>query len=368
MSFLQGGAGTSINMNVTEVIANRATEILHGKNYVHPLDHVNLGQSTNDVVPTAFRIVMLQKIDQYLEELHKLEKEFGQKSKGFWEIVKVGRTHLQDAVPIRLGQEFRAYQTFVKRDIKRLKSVKSFLQEVNIGATSIGTGINTSKVYIDIVIANLNKLTGLKLCVVRDLIDATQNMDVFIHVSGVIKASAIGLSKIMNDLRLMASGPRAGLSEIILPEVQKGSSIMPGKVNPVMLEMVNQIAFRVAGNDQTVTMVVEAGQFELNVMMPILMSGLIESIILLKKGIRLFRKKALEGLKANPARCKELLDHSLCMATALNQHLGYDQTAYLVKKAHQQNKSLKQVLLEEKIFSEEEIEKILEPRKLTEPG
>lgn len=363
--FLQGGAGTSINMNVNEVIAERARELLRGKVTVHPLDHVNVGQSTNDVIPTAFKMVAIKKVEQYLVELHKLDKEFGKKSKEFWSIFKVGRTHLQDAVPIRLGQEFQAYQSFVKRDIKRFECITPFLQEVNIGGTSIGTGINTTKVYVQEMIKQLNRLTHMKLQLAEDLVDSTQNVDVFVYLSGVVKASAVGLSKIMNDLRLMASGPRAGLGEIILPEVQKGSSIMPGKVNPVMPETVNQIAFRVVGNDQTITMAVEAGQFELNVMMPVIMSSLIESIILLKKGVRIFIQQALRGLKANRARCHELLEKSLCMATALNQHLGYDKTAYIVKKAYHENKTLREVLLEEKLFTRAEIEKIFDYEKIT---
>ncbi|MEI6222107.1 MAG: aspartate ammonia-lyase [bacterium] len=362
---IQGGAGTSINMNSNEVIATRASEIAGVP--VHSLDHVNLGQSTNDVIPTALKVTLLRLIPHYLETLKELQGAFEEKSREFWDVVKVGRTHLQDAVPVRLGQEFKAYATFVARDRARLTRLLPELRVTNLGATSIGTAINTTKAYIENAHNFLSAILFEEVKPAEDLIDATQNLDTFLEVSSMLKVSAVGLCKIMNDIRLMASGPRAGLHELILPEMQKGSSIMPGKVNPVIPEVVNQIAFKVIGNDTTATMVMSAGQFELNVMLPVFINDTIQSLKILTNGVKTLTHKAILGLKADKEQCEKTLEHSLAMATGLNSHIGYDKTAYLVKKAFTEGKSLRAVLKEENLLPEETLNEVLEPKTLTEP-
>ncbi len=364
---IQGGAGTSINMNVNEVIANRATEILKGKTQVHSLDHVNLGQSTNDSVPAAVRLTILEFIDEYAKVQDALADSFAKKGKQFADVIKVGRTHLQDAVPVTLGQEFTAYASFVRRDKARMGECKKYFYPTNLGGTAIGTGINASKSFIVSVNKHLAKLTGYPFVPAKDLIDATQNADPYFHIAELLIVSAVGISKICNDLRAMASGPRAGLGEIKIPELQKGSSIMPGKVNPVVFETLNQIAFQVVGNASASSLVVHSGQFELNVMMPTFIKNNFESFHILINGLKMLKEKAIDGLEANKERCRELFENSLCMATALNRYLGYDKTAKIVKDAMQNKTTLRQEILNQKLFSAKELDKIFSIKNLTEP-
>lgn len=365
---IQGGAGTSINMNVNEVIANRASEIL-GKEfgYVHANDDVNRGQSTNDAIPTAIKIACIRLLLDCEKELHLLSESFKKKGEEFAHVIKVGRTHLQDAVPVSLGREFRAYGSCIYRGARRvgwLADESSSLTQCNLGGTSIGTAINSSREFVERVHINLAKITGLKIAPADDLVDATQNVDIFVKVSGVVKSAAVSLSKIASDLRLMASGPRAGLGEINLPEVQKGSSIMPGKVNPVMAELINQVYFQILGNDATITEAASQGQFELNVMGPVLIFNLIQSLAILRNSLEVFRTRCVDGITANEDRCKELLDRSLCTVTALNNHIGYDKATEVAKKAMKENKTVKEVVLELGYLSESELEEVLDPVKL----
>ncbi len=375
---IQGGAGTSINMNVNEVLANRAGEILrNGRKtapradaqspLVHPLDHVNMGHSTNDAVPAALRVTLLELIDQYSPTLALLEKSFLKKSREFRSVLKVGRTHLQDAVPITLGQEFGAYAAFLKRDRQRIGEIKKYLYPTNLGGTAIGTGINSSRKFILLANRNLAKLTGFPLKPAVNLIDSTQNLDVFCHLASLLQVSAAGLAKICNDLRLMSSGPRAGLAEIILPEKQNGSSIMPGKVNPVILESVNQICFQVSANAEISALVTQNGQFELNVMLPIMIKSLLESLELLIHGLNNLRVNAIDGIKANKVQCQKYFDQHLGKATALIGKIGYDRAAALVKKTVQNNTTLEEEIRKTRLISSENLRNIFSPENLTGP-
>lgn len=331
---VQGGAGTSINMNINEIIANRALEILGYEkgdyDRVHPNTDVNMAQSTNDVIPTAIRIATLRKIDGLIEATNLLDKRLIQKEEEFDDVLKMGRTQLQDAVPIRLGQEFGAYRKTVERFIDRIKEVRNDLTEINLGATAVGTGLNADPKYIELAIKELRKSTGLKLESTDNLIDGTQNTDIFVEVSGRLKTFASSLSKIANDLRLLDSGPKAGLNEINLPAVQPGSSIMPGKVNPVIPEMVNQASFQVLGNDQTITLASEAGQLELNVMVPVIVFNLLQSINILTNVNRIFAEKCIKDITVNKERCEEFVDRSVGVVTALNPHIGYAKACEVV--------------------------------------
>ncbi|MGM0419706.1 MAG: aspartate ammonia-lyase [Bacillota bacterium] len=369
---VQGGAGTSINMNMNEVLANRATEILGGKKgdyiEVHPNNHVNMGQSTNDVIPTAVRVAVIGMLEELIDEIEKLTISFEDKAEEFNEVIKMGRTQLQDAVPIRLGQEFNAYATATKRDSKRIAGTIDDLKIINLGATAIGTGLNADLEYVNNVTEILNDITGRELVQADDLIDATQNVDALVGVSSVLKTAATNLSKIANDLRLMSSGPRTGINEISLPAVQPGSSIMPGKVNPVIPEVINQIAFQIIGNDMTITMAAEAGQLELNVMQPVLIYDLFQSIEMLKNGIITFNNNCVKGIEANKARCKMLVENSVGIITAINPHVGYEAAARVAKKALAEGRSVREIILEEGILSEKELEEILNPYEMTEPG
>ena len=368
---IQGGAGTSINMNANEVIANRAIELLGGKKgdytYVHPNDHVNYGQSTNDVIPTAGKMTTLRLLDRLKLELLRLHTALCNKAKEFDHIIKMGRTQMQDAVPIRLGQEFKAYSVAVMRDINRMENAIEEMRFVNMGGTAIGTGINADKGYMEIITPVLSEVSGIKFEQAADLIDATQNIDSFVSVSGTIKACAVTLAKIANDLRLMSSGPRAGFNEINLPAKQNGSSIMPGKVNPVIPEVVNQVAFKVIGNDMTITMAAEGGQLELNAFEPVVFYCLFESIDILASAIQTFIDNCVTGITANEARCQELVDHSVGVVTALCPYLGYKKSAELAKMALKSNKSVRDLILEEKILTADEVDKILDPLNMTEP-
>jgi len=334
---IQGGAGTSINMNVNEVIANRAIEILGGEkgdySLVSPNSHVNMSQSTNDVLPTAIHLSSWSMYPGLDAALARLVTAFRAKSREFAGTVKVGRTHLQDAVPISFGQVFDAYASALGRARRFLRHSMEALYEVNIGGTAVGTGLNATKEYRDLVLAKLRELTGLPLVPAPNLIDSTQNVDRLVRVSAELKALALVLSKIANDLRLMNSGPKAGLKEISLPEVQPGSSIMPGKVNPVIAEMVNQVAFQVIGNDMTITMVAEAGQFELNVMQPVAVFNLLQSMEILTRAIGIFAARAVSGIKVHADRCRAMADNNVSLVTALVPVIGYEKASALAKRA-----------------------------------
>lgn len=368
---IQGGAGTSANMNANEVIANRAIEILGGTkgdySIVHPNDHVNMSQSTNDVIPTAGKITVLKLLPQTIKELEKLEKAMEEKEAEFDDILKMGRTQLQDAVPMRLGQSFGAFAHVLKRDIKRLKNVMDEMKVLNIGATAIGTAINVAPYYLANISYELSKVAGISLKQADDLIDATQNLDGFVSVSGVLKTCAVDISKISNDLRLMSSGPRTGLSEINLPARQNGSSIMPGKINPVIPEVVSQVAYLIIGHDYTITMVAEAGQLELNAFEPVLFHHLFESIDTLKEAAATLTKHCITGITANKGQCEEYIEKSVGISTALCPYIGYAKSAEIAKKSLKTGISVKELVLEEGLLKEEELKEILKPEKMTQP-
>ncbi|NOH16835.1 aspartate ammonia-lyase [Clostridium cochlearium] len=369
---IQGGAGTSMNMNANEVIANRAIEILGGEkgdySIVHPNDHVNYGQSTNDVIPTAGKMTSLKLLSKAIVELIKLYETLEEKSQEFDNIIKMGRTQMQDAVPIRLGQEFKAYSKVIKRDIVRIGKIKEQLEIVNMGGTAIGTGINADKEYLNKVVPNLSNISELKLIQAEDLIDSTQNLDGFVAISGAMKTCAVNLSKIANDLRLMSSGPRTGFGEINLPAKQNGSSIMPGKVNPVIPEVVNQVAFNIIGNDITITMAVEAGQLELNAFEPVIFYNLFQSIETLTNGVNTFVENCIIGITANRERCKKLVDNSVGIITAICPHVGYKKAASIAKTAIKTGASVRELTLQQGILKESELNEILDTVSMTEPG
>jgi aspartate ammonia-lyase len=367
---IQGGAGTSANMNANEVIANRAIEFLGGTkgdySIVNPNDHVNMAQSTNDVFPTAGKLVILKILPRAIVELQRLYTALKLKSIEFNNIIKMGRTQLQDAVPMRLGQAFQAYASVVNRDINRVIKVQEEMFTVNIGATAIGTSINASPEYLRDITLNLQKVTGINVIQADDLIDATQNLDGFVTVSGILKTCAVNLSKIANDLRLLSSGPKTGLGEINLPPKQNGSSIMPGKINPVIPEVVSQVAFNIIGNDFTITMAAEAGQLELNAFEPVLFYNLFESIETLKNATRTFVDNCIIGITANKDRCEELLNNSIGIVTALCPYIGYKKSAEIAKKSLNTGIQVKEMVLKEGILTYEELEQILNPFSMTE--
>ena len=369
---IQGGAGTSMNMNVNEVIANRGLELLgHPKgDYFHlsPNTHVNMSQSTNDVFPTAIHIATLTLLEKLLVTMDDMQKVFKQKAVQFEKVIKMGRTHLQDAVPIRLGQEFEAYSRVLSRDINRIKHTREHLLEVNMGATAVGTGLNADPKYIKDVVTQLAGISGFPLVNAEHLVDATQNTDAYTEVSATLKVCMMNMSKIANDLRLMASGPRAGLGEIRLPARQPGSSIMPGKVNPVMPELINQIAFQVIGNDHTICLASEAGQLELNVMEPVLVFNLLQSISIMNNGFRAFTDHCLVGIEANEERLKEYVDKSVGIITAVNPHLGYEVAARIAREATITGKSVRELCLQYDVLTEEELDIILNVYEMTKPG
>lgn len=369
---IQGGAGTSMNMNMNEVIANRALEMLgHEKgDYIHlsPNSHVNMSQSTNDVFPTAIHIATLKLLDKLLLTMEHMHKTFQVKAVEFEKVIKMGRTHLQDAVPIRLGQEFEAYSRVVQRDIDRIKQSRKHLYEVNMGATAVGTGLNADPSYIKDVVKQLSEISSLPLVNADHLVDATQNTDAYTEVSATLKVCMMNMSKIANDLRLMASGPRVGLAEISLPARQPGSSIMPGKVNPVMAEVINQIAFQVIGNDHTICLASEAGQLELNVMEPVLVFNLLQSISIMNNGFRVFTDHCLAGIQANETRLKENVEKSVGIITAVNPHLGYEVAARIAREAITSGKSVRELCLEQGVLTEEELDLILNIYEMTKPG
>ncbi|HWK23669.1 MAG TPA: aspartate ammonia-lyase [Ureibacillus sp.] len=369
---IQGGAGTSINMNTNEVIANRALELMGEEkgNYkvISPNSHINMSQSTNDAFPTATHIAVLSLMNQLIDSAKNMQDAFVSKAKEFAGVIKMGRTHLQDAVPILLGQEFEAYARVISRDIERISLSRHHLFEVNMGATAVGTGLNADPNYIDAVVQNLSEISGLPLSRAEHLVDATQNTDCYTEVSAMLKVCMINMSKIANDLRLMASGPRDGLFEIILPARQPGSSIMPGKVNPVMAEVVNQVAFQVMGNDLTISQASEAGQFELNVMEPVLFFNLIQSISIMNNVFTTFTERCLVDIKANEEHLREYVEKSVGIITAVNPHIGYELAAQIAKEAIATGASVRELCLQSGALTKEQIDKILDPYEMTHPG
>ncbi|MDR3553029.1 MAG: aspartate ammonia-lyase [Clostridia bacterium] len=369
---MQGGAGTSDNMNVNEVLANRAIELLGGKkgdySLVHPIDHVNRSQSTNDVFPTAVRIAAIRMLKPVSEQFARLQSALQRKEEEFSTVLKVGRTELQDAVPVTLGQEFGAWAQAFARDRWRLYKAEERLRQVNIGGTAVGTGINAPRAYIFNMIENLRSLTGIGLARAEYMMDPTQNCDVFVEVSGLLKASAVNLAKVAGDLRLLSSGPRAGIGEILLPAVQSGSSIMPGKVNPVIAEAVSQAAFQIMADDLAVTLAAQAGQLELNAFLPLIAKNLFEMLELLDHVLEIFIDRCVTGIRADETRCAALLEGSLSTVTALTGYIGYDRASELAKYCLKTGKSVRQALLDQGIADESEIDAVLCAAAMTSPG
>lgn len=371
VDMIQGGAGTSTNMNANEVIANRALEILGYEKgeykYCHPNNHVNLSQSTNDAYPTSVKIALINSNKSLIEVLQLLIYTFRNKAAEFKNIIKMGRTQLQDAVPMTMRQEFEAYAVTLAEEIQRLNQNAKLFLEVNMGATAIGTGINSDPDYSEKVVRHLREITGMEIVLAENLVEATQDTGAFIMYSSAIKRLAVKLSKICNDLRLLSSGPRTGFHEINLPPMQPGSSIMPGKVNPVIPEVVNQIAFKVIGNDLTVTLAAEAGQLELNVMEPVIVHCLFESIEMLKNGMSTLAHRCISGITANEKHCREMVENSIGLVTALNPVLGYETSTILAKEALENNRSVYELVIEKKLLSKEELDNILLPENMIKP-
>lgn len=367
---IQGGAGTSANMNINEVIANRAGELLGGKkgayDKIHPNDHVNMAQSTNDVIPTAGKLTVLTLMTPLIQELHRLHDALMKKSEEFDDVIKMGRTQLQDAVPMRLGQTFHGYASMIERDILRLTDVSREMYTVNLGGTAIGSCINTSPAYLHNIVPCLSSITGYPLLQAKDLFDATENLDGFVSVSGAVKTCAVDLSKMCNDLRLLSSGPRTGLGEIHLPAMQNGSSIMPGKVNPVIPEVVTQAAFLVAGHDLTITMAAEAGQMELNAFEPVVFYNLFESLTALTGAVSTLTDHCITGITADRERCRTLMEASAGIATALCPYIGYQKSSEIAKAALKSNRTVRELVLEEHLMTAAELEQILDPYAMTE--
>jgi aspartate ammonia-lyase len=360
---IQGGAGTSTNMNANEVIANRALEIMgHHKGeyqHLHPIEHVNLSQSTNDVYPTAIKVALHFGIHRLTAAMAELRSAFAAKAHEFEAVIKMGRTQLQDAVPMTLGQEFSTYAVMLEEDEQRLMEACLLIHEINLGATAIGTGINAPEGYAALVCHRLSEITGIALVTASNLVEATQDCGAFVQVSGVLKRVAVKLSKVCNDLRLLSSGPRAGLGEINLPPVQAGSSIMPGKVNPVIPEVVNQIAYEVIGNDVTVSFAAEAGQLQLNAFEPIIAHSLFKSLKHLKNGCDTLRARCVTGITANREHMRNLVEHSIGIVTALNPHIGYTNATRIAQDALRSGRSVYELVLERKLLSREQLDAIL---------
>jgi aspartate ammonia-lyase len=369
---IQGGAGTSTNMNANEVIANLALEHLgHAKGqyqFCHPNDHVNLSQSTNDVYPTAVRLSLYTKLADLTSAMEELKQSFEEKEVEFHDVIKLGRTQLQDAVPLTLGQEMSTFAVMLGEDVERIREAKKLLSEMNLGATAIGTGLNAPEGYARLVRERLDALAGVPFVTSANLVEATQDAGVFVQLSGVLKRTAVKLSKTCNDLRLLSSGPRAGLHEINLPPAQPGSSIMPGKVNPVIPEVVNQICFLVIGNDVTVTMAAEAGQLQLNAFEPIILFSLYRSIDMLTRGCRTLARRCVQGITANRDACRLYVERSIGLATALNPVLGYERAAEVAKRALETGKTISEVVLEEGLLTREALDTLLEPHAMLAPS
>lgn len=366
----QAGAGTPFNMNCNEIIANRATELLGGKlgqYIVNPNNHVNMAQSTNDVIPTTTRIAILFLLKDLVAEARKLEWSLRKKSEEFKHVLKVGRTHWEDAVPITLGQEFEAYAVAVAKDIKRMLDASEELKELGIGGTAIGTGITTHPKFHETIVKKLNELTKLELKTSKNLIELTQNYNSFVSFSSSIKMLAIDLSRISNNLSILNSGPKGGISEIILPEVEPGSSIMPGKINPSIPECVIMVCYDIMGKDKTVELAAQYSILELNVMCPVIAYNILQSIKLLANTLKMFRELCVDGIQANKERCLELLHKSTAIATALNPYLGYQVVSKIVKESLKNNLIIKEVILKYKLIDEKDLDKILSPEEMTNP-
>lgn len=367
----QAGAGTSHHMNVNEVIANIAIEMLGGEkgNYsiVHPNDHVNYGQSTNDIYPTAMRIAALQLSKKLIKCLYILVEVFNQKAKSFDSMIKSARTHLHDAVPIRVGQEFSGYTESLFKATKGIEKASESLKELGIGGTAVGTGINTHPEFARKVIEKLRKMTNLDLKESKNRFEATQSNAPFVEYSGALRTLAVELIRISNDLRLMNSGPNTGLAEIDLPAMQPGSSIMPGKVNPVIPEMMNMVCFSVLGNDMSIALAAQAGQFELNVMMPLIQYKLLDSIIILTNAARIFHEKCIYGITVNVDKCRDYAIRSLGIVTILNPIIGYSKAADIVKESMQTGKSVKEIIQQHKLIPADQLDQVLSPAFMTEP-
>ncbi len=368
----QGGAGTSMNMNANEVIANRAIELLGGEKgdyaLVSPLDHVNCSQSTNDVVPTAVKLTAIRLLSHASTSMADLQGALQEKEKQFANVLKVGRTEMQDAVPITLGQEFSAWAQAIQRDWWRLYKVEERLRQVNLGGTAVGTGLNADRKYVFTVVDILREITGVGLARAENMIDATQNFDAYVEVSGMLKAAATDLAKISADLRLLSSGPRAGFGEVHLPELQAGSSIMPGKVNPVATEAVTQAAFQIMANDSAITLCAMSGQLELNAFIPALAYNLFQSLDMLTGAGRLLADKCVRGITADEARCAELLEKSFSPVTALTPYIGYDAASDLARAAASTGRTIRELTVEKGFFTAAELDIILSPREMTHPG
>lgn len=371
VDMIQGGAGTSTNMNVNEVLTNIALESMGHKKgeyqYLHPNDHTNLGQSTNDTYPSSIKVAAHAKLGDLLKAMEELKNDLEAKAKEYKDMIKMGRTELEDAVPTTLGNTFNAFASYIKSDIAKLTKAREAMTVLNLGATAIGTGINCHPDYKNIVEKKLKEITGVNFTPAEDLIAATQDTADFVYVSGCLKTAAVRLSKIANDLRLMNSGPRCGLGEITLPAMQPGSSIMPGKVNPVICEVVGEACYEVIGNDVTIMLCSERGEFELNAFEPGIAYGLFNSLILLENAMKTLANKAIKGLKANPEACKKLVLNSIGIVTAFNPVLGYEKSASMAKEALQTGKAVGDICLERGYLSKEEIDKILDPKNMLNP-
>ncbi|MBC8278153.1 MAG: aspartate ammonia-lyase [FCB group bacterium] len=368
VDMIQGGAGTSTNMNANEVIANRALEILGYEKgdyqHCHPNNHVNQSQSTNDFYPTSLKLALINSNTKLISALQELEISFKTKAAEFAGIIKMGRTQLQDAVPMTMGQSFGSYAATIQEEIARLNQIVLLFLDINMGGTAIGTGINAPKGYNDKIIKYMREVTGHKFHLAPNLVEATQDTGAFVMYSSAIKRLAVKLSKICNDLRLLSSGPRAGFNEINLPVMQPGSSIMPGKVNPVIPEVVNQIAYKVIGNDLTVTLAAEAGQLELNVMEPVIVQSLFESIEMLINGMMTLKSRCIDGITANAERCRGMVEWSIGLVTALNPVLGYETCSMLAKEALENNKGVYDLVLEKNLLSKEKLDELLKPENM----
>jgi aspartate ammonia-lyase len=368
---IQGGAGTSTNMNANEVIANRALELMgHQRGEyqcLHPVEDVNMSQSTNDVYPTAVKVALHFGIDRLVGAMAELRASFEAKATEFADVLKMGRTQLQDAVPMTLGQEFSTYAVMLSEDEQRLREAALLVHEINLGATAIGTGINAHPQYAAKVCKRLSDITGIALIVAPNLVEATQDAGSFVQLSGVLKRVAVKLSKTCNDLRLLSSGPRAGLNEINLPPVQAGSSIMPGKVNPVIPEVVNQIAFEVIGNDVTVSFAAEGGQLQLNAFEPIIAHSLFKDLKHLRNGCLTLSERCVKGITANREHLRHVVEHSIGIVTALNPYIGYERASALAQEAHATGKSVYELVLAKGWLSREQLDDVLRPEVLTQP-
>ena len=369
---IQGGAGTSTNMNANEVIANRGLELSgHQRGeyrYLHPVEDVNMSQSTNDVYPTAVKVALHFAIDRLGAAMQELRRAFDAKAQEFADVLKMGRTQLQDAVPMTLGQELSTYAVMLEEDEERLREAALLITEINLGATAIGTGINAHPHYAALVCQRLAELTRIRLVTAPNLVEATQDAGAYVQLSGVLKRIAVKLSKVCNDLRLLSSGPRAGLGEINLPPVQAGSSIMPGKVNPVIPEVVNQIAFEVIGNDVTVSFAAEAGQLQLNAFEPVIAHSLFKSLMHLRNGCDTLRERCVTGITANRERMAKTVRESIGLVTALNPYIGYSAASEVAREALATGRTVYDLVLEKKLLSKEQLDEILRPEILTRPG